>query len=128
MILYFYWSNQCIFHVFYMTCMIWYWCPCKCILLSLMICNSYMGAWRTWRRPPTSSLLLDWSCKRTRRRRRSLPGVCLRRVHLIWHKNTVSVLVSTSNKLFRKGSHCVWLRTRTFIFKNDGWEQRILIL
>ena len=28
------------------------------------------GAWRTWRRPPTSSLLLDWSCKRTRRRRR----------------------------------------------------------
>ena len=27
-------------------------------------------AWRTWRRPPTSSLLLDWSCKRTRRRRR----------------------------------------------------------
>ena len=28
------------------------------------------GAWRTWRRPPTSSLLLDWSCKWTRRRRR----------------------------------------------------------
>ena len=28
------------------------------------------GAWRTWRRPPTSSLLLDWSCRRTRRRRR----------------------------------------------------------
>ena len=32
-----------------------------------------MGAWRTWRRPPTSSLLLDWwSCKRTRRRRRQV--------------------------------------------------------
>ena len=30
---------------------------------------NYMGAWRTWRRPPTSSLLLDWSCRRTRRRR-----------------------------------------------------------
>ena len=26
--------------------------------------------WRTWRRPPTSSLLLDRSCRRTRRRRR----------------------------------------------------------
>ena len=29
-----------------------------------------ISAWRTWRRPPTSSLLLDWSCRRTRRRRR----------------------------------------------------------
>ena len=29
--------------------------------------RNYMGAWRTWRRPP---LMLDWSCKRTRRRRR----------------------------------------------------------
>jgi len=29
-------------------------------------------AWRTWRRPPTSSLLLDWSCKRTRRRKSTL--------------------------------------------------------
>ena len=32
--------------------------------------RNYMGAWRTWIRPPTSSLLLDWSCKRTRRRKR----------------------------------------------------------
>ena len=32
--------------------------------------RNYMGAWRSWRRPPTSSLLLDWSCRRTRRRRR----------------------------------------------------------
>ena len=32
MILYLYWSNQCILHVFYITCMIWYWCPCKCIV------------------------------------------------------------------------------------------------
>ena len=31
--------------------------------------RNYMAAWRTWRRPPTSSLLLDWSCRRTRRRR-----------------------------------------------------------
>jgi len=31
---------------------------------------SNLVVWRTWRRPPTSSLLLDWSCKRTRRRRR----------------------------------------------------------
>ena len=29
------------------------------------------AAWRTWRRPPTSSQLLDWSCRRTRRRRRT---------------------------------------------------------
>ena len=27
MILYLYWSNQCILHVFHMTCMLWYWCP-----------------------------------------------------------------------------------------------------
>jgi len=32
MIMYFYLSNQCILHVFYMTCILWYWCPCKCIL------------------------------------------------------------------------------------------------
>ena len=35
--------------------------------------RNYIGAWRTWRRPhhfiKTSSLLLDWSCRRTRRRR-----------------------------------------------------------
>ena len=36
----------------------------------LRFTRNYMGAWRTWRRPPTSSLLLDWSCRRTRRRRR----------------------------------------------------------
>ena len=36
----------------------------------LRFTRNYMGAWRTWRRPPTSSLLLDWSCKRTRRRKR----------------------------------------------------------
>ena len=36
----------------------------------LRFTRNYIGAWRTWRRPPTSSLLLDWSCKRTRRRRR----------------------------------------------------------
>ena len=35
----------------------------------LRFTRNYMGAWRTWRRPPTSSLLLDWSCRRTRRRR-----------------------------------------------------------
>jgi len=28
-----------ILHVFSMTCMIWYWCPCKCMLLSIMKCN-----------------------------------------------------------------------------------------
>ena len=38
-------------------------------LQQLHFTRNYMGAWRTWRRPPTSSLLLDWSCKRTRRRR-----------------------------------------------------------
>ena len=38
MILYLYWSNQCILHVFYITCMIWYWCPCKCILLLYLSC------------------------------------------------------------------------------------------
>ena len=36
----------------------------------LRFTRNYMGAWRTWRRPPTSSLLLDWSYRRTRRRRR----------------------------------------------------------
>ena len=36
----------------------------------LRFTSNYMGAWRTWRRPPTSSLLLDWSCRRTRRRKR----------------------------------------------------------
>ena len=36
----------------------------------LRFTRNYMGAWRTWRRPPMSSLLLDWSCRRTRRRRR----------------------------------------------------------
>jgi len=38
----------------------------------LRFTRNYMAAWRTWRRPPTSSLLLDWSCKRTRRRRLKL--------------------------------------------------------
>ena len=41
----------------------------------LRFTRNHMGAWRTWRRPPTSSLLLDWSCKRTRRRR--WPDQCL---------------------------------------------------
>ena len=36
----------------------------------LRFTRNYMGAWRTRRRPPTSSLLLDWSCRRTRRRSR----------------------------------------------------------
>ena len=35
--------------------------------------HNLYGVWRTWRRPPTLSLLLDWSCRRTRRRRRRLP-------------------------------------------------------
>ena len=35
----------------------------------LCFTRNYMGAWRIWRRPPSSSLLLDWSCRRTRRRR-----------------------------------------------------------
>ena len=30
LILYFYWFSQCILDVFSMTCMSWYWCPCKC--------------------------------------------------------------------------------------------------
>jgi len=34
----------------------------------LRFTRNYMVALRTWRRPPTSSLLLDWSCMRTRRR------------------------------------------------------------
>ena len=38
----------------------------------LRFTRNYMGAWRTRRRPPTSPLLLDWSCMRTRRRRRRL--------------------------------------------------------
>ena len=33
----------------------------------LRFTRNYMGAWRTWKRPPTSSLLLDWLCRRTRR-------------------------------------------------------------
>ena len=36
----------------------------------LRFTRNYMWALRTWRRPPTSSLLLDWSCKRTIRGRR----------------------------------------------------------
>ena len=36
----------------------------------LRFTRNYMGHWMTWRRPPTSSLLLDWSCRRTRRRKR----------------------------------------------------------
>ena len=35
----------------------------------LRFTRNYMGAWRTCRRPPTSSLLLDWLCRQTRRRR-----------------------------------------------------------
>ena len=36
----------------------------------LRFTRNCMGAWRTWRRLPTWSLLLYWSCRRTRRRRR----------------------------------------------------------
>ena len=36
----------------------------------LRFTRNYMWDWRTWRRPPTSSLLLDLSCKRTIRGRR----------------------------------------------------------
>jgi len=42
------------------------------VMVSRVMTRNYMGAWRTWRRPPTSSLLVDWSCRRTRRRRRRL--------------------------------------------------------
>jgi len=42
----------------------------------LRFTRNYMGACRTRRRPPTSSLLLDWSCKQTRRRRRRVSSAC----------------------------------------------------
>ena len=48
----------------------------------LRFTRNYMGAWRTWRRPPTSSLLLDWSCKRTRRR--STDTCICYCLHLFW--------------------------------------------
>ena len=47
----------------------------------LRFTRKYMGAWRTWRRPPTSSPLLDWSCRRTKRRRRSIET----RTHIIYN-------------------------------------------
>ena len=31
----------------------------------LRFTRNYMGTWRTWRRPSISSLLLDWSCRRS---------------------------------------------------------------
>ena len=41
MVLYFFINLiNAILHVFYMTCMVWYWCPCKCILVSLLNCNN----------------------------------------------------------------------------------------
>jgi len=36
-----------------MTCMIWYWCPCTCILLSLMDCNNASVIIYTWSLLPT---------------------------------------------------------------------------
>ena len=45
-------------------------------LQQLRFTRNYMGAWRTWRRPPTSSLLLDWSCRWTRSRRRRSSMLC----------------------------------------------------
>ena len=56
----------------------------------LRFTRNYMGAWRTWRRPPTSSQLLDWSCRRTRRRRRIVTIV----LSLQWSQNTI-LLFST---------------------------------
>ena len=52
--------------------------------------RNYMGSWRTWRRPPTSSLLLDWSCKRTRKRRRQMgfsPSTPISSHTKTWHTN-----------------------------------------
>ena len=59
-------SNWLILIVMYAICSQATWL----VMVSCVMTRNYMGAWRTWRRPPTSSLLLDWSCRRTRRRRR----------------------------------------------------------
>jgi len=39
--------------------------------LWLPFTRNYMGDWRTWRRPPTSSLLLDWSCRRNEKKKKT---------------------------------------------------------
>ena len=65
---------------------------------------NYMGAWRTWRRPPTSSLLLDWSCRRTRRRswrrrrRHSLTIHCIK-------TNILLVVICDNYILFENSRH-----------------------
>ena len=42
-----------ILHVDTMTCMIWYWCPCTCIVVSLVNCNNSSVIIYTWRVLPT---------------------------------------------------------------------------
>ena len=51
----------------------------------LRFTRNYMGAWKTWRRPPTSSLLLDWSCRSTRRRRLTK---CVMKIYISINTNT----------------------------------------
>ena len=59
----------------------------------LRFTRNYMGAWRTWRRPLTSSLLLDSSCRRTRSRRRCCFWSIIVCITLL--QNIISTLFST---------------------------------
>ena len=62
----------------------------------LRFTRNYMGAWRTRRRPPTSSLLLDWSCKRTRKRNQPFQYVSDHRRTLCFPRYSVGGVALTN--------------------------------
>ena len=96
-----------------------------------------MGAWRTWRRPPTLSLLLDWSCRRTRRRRSYYPPKHLR---LTWslsqfqQENSVVFNLPWAKRKTVLTSYLFHLELRKFsiqlsiLIHSETWEIWTLLL
>ena len=74
-------------------------------LQQLRFSRNYMGAWRTWIRPPTSSLLLDWSCKRTRRRRRLYEISMLRILFVCFDFTMLTFLILSQSMLHHVERH-----------------------
>ena len=89
----------------------------------LRFTRNYMGAWRTWRRPPTSSLQLDWSCRRTRRRRRRFLGEVV--VFARWSYKGVWMCETKITQLFQ--SNILACTGYNYTVLDIVWRSRITV-
>ena len=82
------------------------------------------GGWRTWRRPPTLSLLLDWLCKPTRRRRRTLTTKMYNVHLLLFYVHTfTSLTVECFIVYIYTANYCDYKETVIYIL-NVTWSPK----